>query len=128
MYKKYRHQLQNPPTGGGKPVPIKAYFGVFDELLADDCRLDGVIQKPIDLGLHRNIIWSIKWCELFALGDGEFEFTYPQRDENTAPLLKHETPCNYTEDELFYMGEMESASVNEITVCGSKENKRVCVF
>jgi hypothetical protein len=44
-YKRWKNQIANPPTGGGKPPQDKPFYPIFDELNAEDCRINGIAQE-----------------------------------------------------------------------------------
>jgi len=52
-YKKYKAQLAIPPTGGGRMPVKKPFFDLFDDLLASDCRIDGISTGvPLEYGFN----------------------------------------------------------------------------
>lgn len=40
-YKAYKNELKNPPTGNKKQSKDRKFFGVFEDLMSEDVRVDG---------------------------------------------------------------------------------------
>ncbi|KAL3112397.1 hypothetical protein niasHT_016947 [Heterodera trifolii] len=122
QYKNYMTETKNPPTGGGKPLERKPFFEIFDRFMADDSRIAGICESPLELGPAKQQQLSdaggLPSSSFATVADPEASASFPPSFTDLTPIrsksVKFEAKRRKVETELLTTKISETAAAAEM--------------
>ncbi|KAL3069505.1 hypothetical protein niasHT_033891 [Heterodera trifolii] len=123
QYKNYMTETKNPPTGGGKPLERKPFFEIFDRFMADDSRIAGICESPLELGPAKqqqqlSDAGGLPSSSFATVADPEASASFPPSFTDLTPIrsksVKFEAKRRKVETELLTTKISETAAAAEM--------------